>query len=208
MNNKGLVKTSREQIKEKILQAAITEFSLHGFVGASTQGIALRAGMKKSQLHYYIEDKEALYYQVLETIFNTWDALFEYDPEQSDTPEKTLSKYISQKFDFAVTYPELSRVFTMEVVAGGRYLEAYWDRTVSSALIRAEIIDSWVKAHKIRRLDGRLLLMNIWAMTQHYADYAVQSEKILKKPISNPQLQEEIKQELITFVLSGIALTD
>lgn len=208
MNNKGLVKTNREQIKEKILQAAITEFSLHGFVGASTQGIALRAGMKKSQLHYYIDDKEALYYQVLETIFNTWDALFEYDPEQGDTPEKTLSQYISQKFDFAVTYPELSRVFTMEVMGGGRYLEAYWDRTVGSALIRADIIDSWVKDYKIRKLDGRLLLMNIWAMTQHYADYALQAEKILKKPITDPQVQEEIKQELITFVLSGIHLNN
>jgi len=208
MDKKVMAKSNREQIKEKILQAAIIEFSLHGFTGASTQGIAARAGLKKSQLHYYIEDKESLYHQVLMTIFSTWDALFEYAPERGDTPEKTLTQYITEKFEFAVNYPELSRVFTMEVMGGGRFLESYWDRAMGSALVKAEIINSWVNDNKIRQLDGRLFLMNIWALTQYYADYALQAENLLKKPVSDPEQKAAIQQELITFVLKGCGVTD
>lgn len=208
MTNKSAAKTNREQIKENILQAAIVEFSLHGFNGASTQGIAARAGLKKSQLHYYIEDKESLYYQVLETIFSSWDALFEYDPERGDTPAKTLKEYVIQKFDFAITYPELSRVFTMEVMGGGRYLDAYWDRAMGSALTKAAVIDTWVKDNKIRSLDGRLLIMNIWGLTQYYADYALQAEKLLGESVTESPQRDKVRQELITFVLSGCGLND
>lgn len=208
MERKTTKKNSREQIKENILQAAITEFSLNGFNGASTQGIAARAGMKKSQLHYYIEDKESLYYQVLDKIFNSWEALFEYDAKQGDTPEKTLTQYITQKFEFAVTYPELSRVFTMEVMGGGQYLEQYWELLMGSALVKADTIDSWARDNKIRQLDGRLLLMNIWALTQYYADYALQAEHLLKNPVSDPDQKAAIQNELVTFILQGCGLTN
>ncbi len=207
MDKKSTTRSNREQIKENILQAAIIEFSQKGFNGASTQGIAARAGLKKSQLHYYIEDKESLYYQVLDTIFSSWDALFEYNEERGDTPEKTLTEYITQKFEFAVTYPELSRVFTMEVMGGGQYLEEYWDKVMGSALIKAETINSWVKANKIRALDGRLLLMNIWALTQYYADYALQAEHLLKNPVTDPEQKSSIQKELITFILQGCGVT-
>lgn len=208
MDKKSTVRTHRDQIKENILQAAIVEFSLKGFNGASTQGIAARAGLKKSQLHYYIEDKENLYYQVLDTIFASWDALFEYKEERGDTPEKTLTEYITQKFEFAVTYPELSRVFTMEVMGGGPFLEQYWEKIMGSALVKAETINSWVKDNKIRVLDGRLLLMNIWALTQYYADYALQAEHLLKSPVTEPEQKLAIQQELITFILQGCGITD
>jgi TetR/AcrR family transcriptional regulator len=199
-------KANREAIKEKILNAAITEFSLHGFNGASTQGIADRAGMKKSQLHYYIEDKESLYFQVLDKIFSSWDALFEYNPQMGGTPADTLSEYVQMKLDFALTYPELSRIFTMEVISGGPHLDRFWHKAMHSALLKADIINTWVQENKIRALDGRLLLMNIWALTQYYADYALQAEQLLKSQITTPDTKARIQHELITFVLTGCGL--
>ena len=75
-------------------------------------------------------------------------------------------------------------------------------------MIKAETINSWVNDNKIRTLDGRLLLMNIWALTQYYADYALQAEHLLKKPVTNPEQKAAIQQELITFILKGCGLTD
>ena len=47
-------KQGRERILGAIREAAIAEFSRHGFKGASTKAIAERAGLTKPQLHYYI----------------------------------------------------------------------------------------------------------------------------------------------------------
>ncbi|MEG1771475.1 MAG: helix-turn-helix domain-containing protein, partial [Comamonas sp.] len=50
-------KQGRERIMGAIRDAAIAEFSRHGFKGASTKAIAERAGLTKPQLHYYISSK-------------------------------------------------------------------------------------------------------------------------------------------------------
>lgn len=201
-------KANREQTKENILNAAIIEFSQHGYLGASTQGIAKRAGMSKSQLHYYIEDKETLYHHVLERLFSSWTSLFDYDSDAGDTPSSALRQYITMKLKFALTYPELSRIFTMEVISNGTHLAEFWPDAISSALQKAEIINCWVRDGKIRQLDGRLLIMNIWALTQYYADYALQTEKMMNASIENSVLQNKILEELVTFVLNGCGLED
>ena len=105
------------------LEAAIAEFSQHGFQGASTQAIAERAQLKKSQLHYYIEDKEALYSQVLGMVLDSWRSFFVFDAEPELTPREALSEFVRVKLDYALEQPELSRIFTMEVLSGGARLK-------------------------------------------------------------------------------------
>jgi TetR/AcrR family transcriptional regulator len=43
-------------------------------------------------------------------------------------------------------------------------------------------------------------------MTQYYADYAIQAEKMLRKPITDSVLQTHILDELVAFVLAGCGL--
>ncbi len=62
-------------------------------------------------------------------------------------------------------------------------------------------------AGEIRQLDGRLLIMNIWALTQYYADYALQAEHLLKTPIDDPSLKQQILDELVAFILTGCGLS-
>jgi TetR/AcrR family transcriptional regulator len=207
MNKKELTpKLTRLEIKEKILSAAIIEFSQNSFSGTSTQAIAKRAGLKKSQLHYYIEDKEALYSEVLECLFKSWRDAFTFDKETEKGPIESLRNYIFMKLEFAFQHPELSRVFTSEILSGGQRLEAFWPNTVHSTTVNVEIINKWIETKQIRPLDGRLLLMNIWALTQYYADYALQAERILERSLQDPIQQKEIHNELTTFILLGCGL--
>jgi TetR/AcrR family transcriptional regulator len=60
--------TRRDQTREKILQAAIGEFSEHGLAGARISAIAQAAGVNKALLYYYFTDKEALYIAALEDV--------------------------------------------------------------------------------------------------------------------------------------------
>ncbi|MGB6973344.1 MAG: TetR/AcrR family transcriptional regulator [Terracidiphilus sp.] len=54
--------------RERILNAAIKEFSEHGLAGARTDRIAAAAAVNKALLYYYFESKEKLYDAALEMI--------------------------------------------------------------------------------------------------------------------------------------------
>ncbi|WPN49658.1 TetR family transcriptional regulator C-terminal domain-containing protein [Pseudomonas sp. P8_241] len=199
-------KQNRKEILQSIRSAAISEFSLHGYSGASTQSIAERAGLKKSQLHYYIEDKESLYNEVLAQIFTRWEKLFILS-DASHTPAQVIADYVRQKLDFALQEPELSRVFTHELISGGLRLQPFWPQAVAATEEKVERLQAWVDAGQLRPLNPRLLIMHIWALTQYYADYSVQAERMLGESLQNPDQRQKILDELVEFVLAGCGLS-
>jgi len=197
---------TREEVMQAIRHAAISEFSQHGFAGASTQAIAERAGLSKSVLHYYIEDKEALYTGLLGELMAVWMKLVEFNDEL-DTPSDILARYIREKLTYSFQNPELSRIFTTELLSGGHRLEKFWPDAVGNTHGTVSLIQGWVKARKIRNLDPWLRMMHLWAMTQYYADYAIQAEKMLGKPMTDRALQAHILDELVAFVVAGCGLS-
>ena len=169
----------RARILAAIRDAAIIEFSQHGFKGASTQAIAQRAGLTKPQLHYYIAGKDELYQQLLREVLAGWSNVFVVDGQEDD-PRAVLVRYIREKVDYSLDNPMLSRLFTRELLDGGPNLGSYWPVALASTQTKIDLIERWVAEGKLRALDARLLLMHIWAMTQHYADYALQVRVMLQ----------------------------
>jgi TetR/AcrR family transcriptional regulator len=196
---------SRERVLAAIREAAIAEFSLHGFKGTSTQAIAERAGLTKPQLHYYIKGKDELYEELLYAVLNGWSNAFIFEPPNDD-PRSVLVTYVRKKLDYALDNPGLSRLFTSEVLGGGRNLGKYWPVAIRSTQQKVEVIDEWIARGLMRPLDARVLLMQIWAMTQHYADYAVQVRVMLGQRPDEAIDREPIARELTTFVLMGCGL--
>ena len=192
----------RDRILAQIRDAAITEFGLHGFKGASTQAIAERAGLTKPQLHYYIKGKDELYEELLFAVLQGWSEAFVFDASGTD-PRRVLTHYIHAKLAYALDNPGLSRIFTNELLGGGPNLQRYWPHAVRSTQQKVELIDGWIAKGLMRPLDARLLLMHIWGMTQHYADYAVQVRVMLGLPPAAPIDREPIQRELTAFVLMG-----
>jgi TetR/AcrR family transcriptional regulator len=195
----------RERILALIHEAAITEFGLHGFKGASTQAIAERAGLTKPQLHYYIKGKDELYEELLFSVLQGWSEAFAFDASSGD-PRRVLTHYIHKKLAYALDNPGLSRIFTNELLGGGPNLGRYWPLAVRSTQQKVDLIDGWIAKGLMRPLDARLLLMHIWAMTQHYADYAVQVRVMLQLAPDAPLERAPIERELTAFVLMGCGL--
>src|SRR5690606_20756695 len=98
------------------------------------------------------------------------------------------------------------RIFTSEVLGGGRNLGRYWPVAVKSTQQKVDVINRWIAEGRLRPLDARLLLMQIWGMTQHYADYGVQVQVMLGLGPDEPLDREPIARELTTFVLMGCGL--
>ena len=197
----------RERIMSAIREAAVAEFSLHGLKGTSTQAIAARAGLTKPQLHYYIAGKEELYEELLMQVLHDWKVVFSFEDHAKD-PGTVLGAYIRKKLDHAFDNPEISRIFTREVLDGGRNLDRYWPNARAWTQKKVDIINGWIARGQMRPLDARLLLMHIWAMTQSYADYALQTRVMLGLPPDAPIEREPIARELVAFVLHGCGLNE
>ncbi len=93
--------------------------------GASTQGIAHRAGLTKPQLHYYISSKEELYEDIIVYILDEWEEIF-LGANTEDDPAKVIRQYIRAKLEYSQKNPKASRLFTTEIANGAPYLSRHW----------------------------------------------------------------------------------
>ncbi|MEG0566001.1 MAG: TetR family transcriptional regulator C-terminal domain-containing protein, partial [Hungatella sp.] len=60
-----------------------------------------------------------------------WSAAFAFDPALDD-PAQIIGNYVRRKLDYALDNPELSRIFTNEVLGGGSRLGKYWPLALAS----------------------------------------------------------------------------
>ncbi|MBC7597706.1 MAG: TetR family transcriptional regulator C-terminal domain-containing protein, partial [Polaromonas sp.] len=141
---------SREQVMTAIHAAAIAEFSESGLKGTSTQAIAARAGLTKPQLHYYIRGKEELYGELLMSVVSDWKGMFAAD---SSDPAKVLGDYIRSKINVAFDKPEVSRIFTREVLDGGHNLEKFWPDSRRRTRQKVAVINQWIERGLMKPVD-------------------------------------------------------
>jgi AcrR family transcriptional regulator len=92
-----------EATKERILEAAMEEFSSYGIAGARVDRIAKNAGCNKNMIYIYFENKETLFTTVLQ---NNLTRVYE---EITFTPND-LPGYAARVFDFAMAHPDLFRL--------------------------------------------------------------------------------------------------
>ena len=92
-----------EATRDRILEAALAEFSTHGIAGARVDRIANAAKCNKNLIYIYFEDKETLFETVLRK------HLLRVHEEHPFTPDD-LPGYAAKVFDFAMTNPDLMRL--------------------------------------------------------------------------------------------------
>ena len=199
-------KDSRIQVRnrEKILDAATEIFSMYGYRGATIDQIANKAEMSKPNLLYYFSSKEALYLAVLHNILEIWlQPLKELNEQES--PEHEIGAYIDQKIEFSRLYPMASRVFANEIAAGAPILKPVLDTYLRDVVRKkARVIKKWVKRGEMIDIDPYHLIMMIWAVTQHYADFAVQIDSVLGKTLDNRRFYNESRKNIKQILMRGI----
>ena len=108
--------TRADQTRNRILQAAIREFSEHGLAGARTSAIAAAAQVNKALLYYYFRDKEALYAAALEEVAGkvAGDALAVLDLDCS--PGERMLRFALQHFDRILCQQGFQALMQQEMV--------------------------------------------------------------------------------------------
>lgn len=176
MADGAVKKPSRIQLRnrKKIMTAALEVFSQHGYRGATLDQIAEAAGMSKPNLIYYFDGKEAIHVAVLNALMDEWLApLAEMDPEGD--PLQEILGYIRRKMEMSRKYPRESRLFANEILQGAPRMAPHLESTLKPLFEeKCALIEGWAADGRLAQTDARQLVLSIWAITQHYADFEAQ----------------------------------
>ncbi|KQT07958.1 transcriptional regulator [Methylobacterium sp. Leaf399] len=192
--------------REAILDAALAVFSGVGLHGASVEQLAERAGLSKTNLLYYFPSKEDLYLAVLRRVLEVWlDPLQALDADGE--PADALRAYIRAKLTLSRDAPQASRLFCLEIVQGAPLLRAELEGPLRALVdAKAAVLSGWIAQGRIGAHDPRHLIVSIWAITQHYADFAVQVDAITGRGLDDPAFFEGVVASTQALILGGLGL--
>jgi TetR/AcrR family transcriptional regulator len=194
----------RARNEDKILDAALEVFADCGFKGATIDQIATRAGLSKPNLLYYFRRKKDLYLAVLERTLDMWLEPLRAIRADGD-PAEEIRAYINRKLEFSKLRPTASRLFANEMIQGAPLLKTILQGDLREIVDeKAAVIRGWAKAGRIADVDPYHLIFVIWAVTQHYADFASQVEAVVGGRLSDPKFFRETEAAIDHILLRGI----
>jgi TetR/AcrR family transcriptional regulator len=197
---------ARERALAKILKAGESVFSRRGFDGATTAEIAREAGVAKATVHYYFKTKEDLYAGVLDRIHLIWEEALN-DIRADADPARAFSRYIARKMRYSREYPELTRLWTMEVLSGATRVEQFL-RVRSRKILdeKSVVVRGWIAEGKMDPVDPIHLFFMIWAATQTYAESSAQMAMILDREEIDEAVLRKATETISHIVLKGLGL--
>ena len=115
----------REDIRERLLDAALVEFGAKGFDGASTRAIARSIGAHQPQINYHFASKEALWTAAVDHLFaelgsTMRDLLTGARGSSSGGVSEiaaVFAEMIRRFVHFAARHPELNQIMVHEATA-------------------------------------------------------------------------------------------
>ena len=193
-----------EARRASILAAALSVFARLGLEGASVDAIARAAGLSKANLLYYYPSKDALYVAVLEQGLSRWLApLASFRSE--DDPAEAIGALIAAKLAMSRDHPEVSRLFALEMLRGAPLLKPVLAGPLKAVFdAKVAVIRAWVAAGRLAPVEPAHLIFAIWALTQHYADFAVQVRALTGASLSDQGFMEDAATAVTALVLDGV----
>lgn len=152
-SRRGVPREGSELMQSRILEAAVEEFSEHGFAGARIERISRAAGTVDRMLYYYYGNKERLYQAVLERIYK------EMIGEQrafvtSDDPFEGMRQLVLHSWDHYESHPHLVRVIMNENLLRGKHI-AQSSEVEQTSFPLVETVTSLLEAGQARSLFRR-----------------------------------------------------
>ncbi|STH66740.1 transcriptional regulator YcdC [Escherichia coli] len=190
--------------KKAILSAALDTFSQFGFHGTRLEQIAELAGVSKTNLLYYFPSKEALVYCRAAA-----DSRYLAAPlkafREDFAPLAAIKEYIRLKLEVSRDYPQASRLFCMEMLAGAPLLMDELTGDLKALIDeKSALIAGWVKSGKLAPIDPQHLIFMIWASTQHYADFAPQVEAVTGATLRDEVFFNQTVENVQRIIIEGI----
>ena len=161
-----------EATRQRILGAALAEFSNKGLAGARIDVIAEAARSNKRMIYYYFDSKEQLYIAVLEQAYIDMrrdEAALALDALE---PPEAIRRLVHFKFDYYDAHPWLVGLLNGENMLGARFLrQSKRLRELQLSLVETigALLKAGAKAGQFRRaVDPLELYLSIASLSYFY----------------------------------------
>ena len=185
VKNAAVPERNPSRTRERILSAALKEFSAKGFHGARVDLIARRARINKRMLYHYFGDKESLFKAVLRKKISERQAWAE---TLSGAPEETLPFW----FEAACKDADWVRLFEWEALQDSEQKVIDEKERLASVARGLERIRQRQSRGLIsREFDPRHVMLTMRSLTMFPVAFPQLTRLIMGRPVSDPKFQKE-----------------
>jgi len=157
--------------RQRILDAAATEFALRGFAAATVDRIAARARLNKAMIYYHFHGKQALYSAVLRSLFTTMGDRLTAIASSGGAPADKLDRFVAAFVTEGQAHSHVAPIMLREIAEGGRRLdEETYGVMVRVVRAMTGIIDEGRAIGQFGPVDPILLyLTTVWPIVVYLA---------------------------------------
>ena len=201
--------TDTDKSREKILRAALHEFSAHGLAGARTDAIAESARVNKALLYYYFKNKEALYAAAFEEVLNRVMESTIAVLESNCSPGEQLLRLALNHFDRILTQHEFQSLMQQEMVRFHRGKSTSIPLLVSRAFapllkIIEEAVQRGIRSGELCKVDWMQIMYSSYGSNVFYFMSAPMMRLSLSVEPFDPTTIEFRRKSAVQFLGNAI----
>ena len=159
--------------RQRILKAALKEFSRCGFSGARMERIARSARINKAMIFYYFSSKKKLYRRVVREVFEQIFPLVTGLISANPTAEEFLERLPGIYVDFVSQHPDYVRMVTMELIQNPGNITAIITSIIKEKAEQGipgpvrviAFIEKWQEENTLSEGDPFQLMLNIVSLS-------------------------------------------
>ncbi len=154
----------REEMKERIIDAAIRMFLQEGYEKTSIRNIAEKIEYSPATIYLYYKDKDELLYDVQKQAFDKLNQVFREKVTATD-PLKRLKQIMFTYVRFGKNNPELyDLMFIIRAPMNGIKEHEKWENGDDAFGFLVKCISECIEKKLIRYEDPMIAALSIWAM--------------------------------------------
>jgi AcrR family transcriptional regulator len=198
--------------EEKIIEAAIKEFSEYGFAGARIDRIAKTAKVNKAMIYYHFKGKEKLYESILSIHTNGIHSFVQNIMPDGKADINQIYSLITKFIEYLDGLnPEFIKIMLGELASGGKYIKKFifpkLIAPVSSLLI--ENLSKEIKKKTIRPINPFYTYQQIIGSIMFFVIMKVAFKGTeLHDMLYSGNYAEKYRDNLIEIIKHGIELKE
>ncbi len=194
-----------ERTRQKILRAAMAEFSAHGLGGARIEAIATRAGINKRLIYYYFGAKDDLFLAVLE---RTYADIREAEAQlhlDDMPPAEAVRLLIAFTWKHYIAHPEFLSLLNSENLHRARHLKG----SPRILKVNSPVIETLARVLERGRRDGLFrggvdpvqLYISIAALAYFYLSNQHTLSSVFGRDLMTPKAYSERLSHMCEVIL-------
>ena len=179
----GIAKGKRGDGKAQILRCALAEFSTKGYSGATTAGIAKKAGLTQPLVHHHFSSKEQLWRAVLDQLHSDYERMINEVLQASEglTIVEQLRVRLKGFIRFTASHSEFSRIVAFESAIGGSTYDYLYDNYLGPEFsMLQELLSQAKRAGLIGDIDLGLFSFLVSGASTHLFVVAETARRAIK----------------------------